>query len=45
MLERLRALQQEHGALTLLCHEQIPPKEHYHRTVLLELLTQRASTT
>ena len=39
VLERLRGLQEEHGALTLLCHERIPPKEHCHRTVLLELLT------
>jgi uncharacterized protein YeaO (DUF488 family) len=39
VLERLRSLQAEHGSVTLLCHEQIPPKEHCHRTVLLELLT------
>ncbi len=39
VLERLRGLQEEHGSLTLLCHEQIPPKEHCHRTILLELLT------
>jgi uncharacterized protein YeaO (DUF488 family) len=40
VLERLRALQEEHGSLTLLCHEQMPPKEHCHRTVLVELLTE-----
>ena len=27
-------------ALTLLCHERIPPREHCHRTVLVELLTE-----
>src|SRR6266851_3341118 len=30
VLERLRGLQEEHGSLTLLCHEHIPPKEHCH---------------
>ena len=39
VLERLRALHSEHGVVTLLCHEQIPPKAHCHRTVLLDLLT------
>ena len=39
VLEQLRRLSEEHGTLTLLCHERMPPKEHCHRTVLLELLT------
>jgi uncharacterized protein YeaO (DUF488 family) len=42
ILERLRALQAEHGALMLLCHERMPPKAHCHRTVLLELLVDDA---
>jgi uncharacterized protein YeaO (DUF488 family) len=39
-LERLRRLEAEHGVLTLLCHERIPPSEHCHRQVLQELLTK-----
>ena len=38
VLEHLRALEREHGVLTLLCHERIPPAEHCHREVLLALL-------
>ena len=40
VLERLRTLEREHGSLTLLCHERMPPGAHCHRTLLLELLTR-----
>jgi uncharacterized protein YeaO (DUF488 family) len=39
VLDRLRGLEREHGVLTLLCHERMPPSEHCHREVLLDLLT------
>ena len=38
VLDRLRHLEQQHGALTLLCHERIPPAEHCHRQILADLL-------
>jgi uncharacterized protein YeaO (DUF488 family) len=38
VLDELRALEHEHGTLTLLCHERIPPSEHCHRVVLCDLL-------
>ncbi|MBV9547884.1 MAG: DUF488 family protein [Chloroflexi bacterium] len=38
VLERLRALEREHGCVTLLCHERIPPAEHCHRQILAALL-------
>jgi uncharacterized protein YeaO (DUF488 family) len=38
-LDQLRRLEAEHGVLTLLCHERIPPREHCHREVLVDLLT------
>ena len=38
ILDRLRHLEREHGALTLLCHERIPPAEHCHRQILVDLL-------
>jgi uncharacterized protein YeaO (DUF488 family) len=38
VLEQLRQLERDHGVLTLLCHERIPPREHCHREVLAELL-------
>jgi uncharacterized protein YeaO (DUF488 family) len=41
-LQRLGQLEREHGQLTLLCHEQIPPAEHCHREVLLDLLQRSA---
>ena len=37
-LQQLRDLEREHGTLTLLCHERIPPQEHCHREVLAQLL-------
>jgi len=39
----LRHLEQEHGVLTLLCHERIPPAEHCHRQILADLLSAAAS--
>jgi uncharacterized protein YeaO (DUF488 family) len=38
VLERLGALEREHGCLTLLCTERIPPREHCHRLILARLL-------
>ncbi len=38
VLDELRRLEAEHGVLTVLCHERIPPSEHCHREVLVELL-------
>jgi len=38
VLQRLRDLEREHGVLTLLCHERIPPAPHCHREVLVDLL-------
>jgi uncharacterized protein YeaO (DUF488 family) len=43
VLERIRDLEAEHGTLTLLCHERIPPHEHCHRETLQALLSQPAS--
>ena len=45
VLDQLRQLAAEHGVLTLLCHERIPPRKHCHREVLVDLLKpQRALT-
>jgi uncharacterized protein YeaO (DUF488 family) len=41
VLEALRALEGEHGTVTVLCYERIPPQEHCHRLILLELLGAR----
>jgi uncharacterized protein YeaO (DUF488 family) len=38
VLGALRELEARHGSLTLLCVERIPPAEHCHRLVLLDLL-------
>jgi uncharacterized protein YeaO (DUF488 family) len=43
-LEQLRALEREHGTLTLLCHERMPPAEHCHRLILQDLLVAPASS-
>jgi uncharacterized protein YeaO (DUF488 family) len=40
VLEQLQELEREHGTLTLLCHERIPPHEHCHRETLKALLAQ-----
>ena len=39
LIHELKALEREHGTVTLLCRERIPPDEHCHRLVLAELLT------
>ncbi|HEV7666653.1 MAG TPA: DUF488 domain-containing protein [Chloroflexota bacterium] len=38
VLDEILALEREHGLVILLCEEQIPPQEHCHRQVLLDLL-------
>jgi uncharacterized protein YeaO (DUF488 family) len=38
VLQQLRQLEREHGALTLLCRERIPPSAYCHRLALVELL-------
>ena len=38
VLQRLRELMREHGRLTLLCHERIPPGAYCHRLALVDLL-------
>jgi uncharacterized protein YeaO (DUF488 family) len=43
VLEQLRDLEREHGTLTLLCHERIPPHEHCHRHTLQGLLARSTS--
>jgi uncharacterized protein YeaO (DUF488 family) len=40
VLDRWKQLEREHGTITLLCHERIPPHEHCHRTVLADLLAR-----
>jgi uncharacterized protein YeaO (DUF488 family) len=40
VVEQLRELEREHGTLTLLCRERIPPDEHCHRETLKTLLSQ-----
>jgi uncharacterized protein YeaO (DUF488 family) len=40
VLEQLRKLEHEHGTLTLLCHERIPPHEHCHRQLLASLIQE-----
>ena len=41
VLAQLRDLEREHGTVTLLCHERIPPKEHCHREVLATLVQEK----
>jgi uncharacterized protein YeaO (DUF488 family) len=45
VLKAILDLELEHGHVTLLCHERIPPKQHCHRLVLVELLRQHAEST
>jgi uncharacterized protein YeaO (DUF488 family) len=40
VLDELRALEREHGTVTLLCFERIPPEEHCHRQTLLAMLAE-----
>ena len=42
VVPRLRKLEREHGTLTLLCHERIPPEAHCHRQILAGLLSDQA---
>ena len=41
VLQELRKLEREHGTLTLLCHERIPPHEHCHRQLLANLMQEQ----
>ena len=41
VLDELRELQKERGTVVLLCFERIPPEEHCHRLILLDILQQR----
>jgi uncharacterized protein YeaO (DUF488 family) len=38
VLDQLSKLEREHGSVTLLCTERIPPREHCHRLTLQSLL-------
>jgi uncharacterized protein YeaO (DUF488 family) len=38
MLDELRELEHQHGTVTLLCYERIPPEEHCHRLTLIGML-------
>ncbi len=42
VLNQLRRLEAQHGIVTVLCHERTPPREHCHREVLVDLLTNAA---
>ena len=42
VLDELRRLEREHERVTLLCFERLPPHEHCHRLVLLDLLERVA---
>jgi uncharacterized protein YeaO (DUF488 family) len=39
VLRELKDLEREHGIVTILCHERIPPQQHCHRLILVDLLT------
>jgi uncharacterized protein YeaO (DUF488 family) len=43
VLAELQALEREHGLVTLLCFERIPPEEHCHRLTLLGMLADVSS--
>jgi uncharacterized protein YeaO (DUF488 family) len=43
VLEQLRELERQHGTITLLCHERMPPAQHCHRVVLQDLLGAKSS--
>ena len=38
VLDKLRSLWAEHHSVTLLCFERVPPAEHCHRFVLIDIL-------
>jgi len=44
VLEAILELERQHDDVTLLCHERIPPKEHCHRLVLVDLLRRHAGS-
>ena len=43
VLTRLQELERAHGTVTILCHERMPPHEHCHREILLDLLLRAQS--
>jgi uncharacterized protein YeaO (DUF488 family) len=45
VLDQLRALEREHGLITLLCFERIPPEAHCHRQTLMAMLAEGSSPT
>jgi uncharacterized protein YeaO (DUF488 family) len=40
VLKQLRDLAREHGTVTLICYERMPPHDHCHRQILLDILNQ-----
>lgn len=44
VLQQLRDLEREHGTVTLVCYERMPPHEHCHRLTLLNLLESNEPT-
>jgi len=43
VLDELLQLEREHGTVTLLCFERIPPEEHCHRQTLMAMLAEKQS--
>jgi uncharacterized protein YeaO (DUF488 family) len=43
VLDELLKLEREHGTVTLLCFERIPPEEHCHRQTLMAMLEEKRS--
>jgi uncharacterized protein YeaO (DUF488 family) len=41
VLDELLKLEREHGTVTLLCFERIPPEEHCHRQALMAMLEEK----
>ena len=41
VLDELLKLEREHGTVTLLCFERIPPEEHCHRQTLMAMLAEK----
>lgn len=41
VLDDLHKLEREHGRVTLLCYERIPPEEHCHRFTLKAMLEEK----
>jgi uncharacterized protein YeaO (DUF488 family) len=40
VLDQIHQLEIKHGTVTLLCFERIPPAEHCHRIILVDLVTR-----